>query len=495
MSKSKNSCRISRRNVLMGLGIGATTISALKPARAQLLPVGRRTEQHDVIVIGTGMAGTAASLQAKLDGADVMVLEKRSERQSGGNSRVAGGFFAVPSADAAEAKQQFLDDFIHKGQGRGNVEIYKVLMNRALDDVKWMLDNGAKLLPPVPQPPYHLNVYLASPSAYVGMPNVLNPLRQRFTSVGGKIAYETKAKQLILNNRGQVAGVRAIGQGGVVDYMGNAVVIAAGGYAGNKFLLEELVDPNADALMVRGFPWMTGDGLLMAQDAGAALDDMAGLTSIHVAAVNPKETSAGNPWQALPCCLGINRDGKRYIDESLGYVANGKATLKQPGQTVALIFDEDIKKLPTVASSITLFQNLHVPIIEADTIDELAGKINVPPAALTATVTAFNSAAQDGKAMNAVPSKAAFAYKVQTPKFYAFYPLVPGVALTFGGLVINTNAQVLEADGTVIPGLYAAGEGAGALYYDDYIAGASLINCLVMGRVAGHQAAVGRKKG
>lgn len=492
MPKYKNARRFTRRSVVIGGGSGIASLSALKTAHASLLPQGRQTESHDVVVVGIGMAGTAASLQAKLDGADVIVLEKRTEHESGGNSRVAGGFFAVPNAETAEDKQLYLDDFIHKGQGRGNVEIYKVLTERVIDDVKWMMDNGAKLSAAVPQAPYHLKVHIASPGPYAGMPNVLNPMRQRFTSIGGKVAYETKAKQLIFDNGGQVIGMRAIGRDGITDYMGK-VVIASGGYAGNKFLLEELVDPNADALMVRGFPWITGDGLLMAQEAGAGLDDMAGLTSIHVAAVNPKETSAGNPWQALPYCVGINRDGKRYIDESLGYVANGKATLKQPGQVVALVFDENIKKLPGVMPSILLFQNLHVPIIEADTIAELAGKINVPAAALAQTITEFNNAVRDEKATTAIPAKAAFAYKIQTPKFYAFYPLVPGIALTFGGVVINTNAQVLEPDGTVIPGLYAAGEGAGALFYDDYIAGGSLANCLVMGRIAGHQAALAKK--
>jgi succinate dehydrogenase/fumarate reductase flavoprotein subunit len=91
--------------------------------------------------------------------------------------------------------------------------------------------------------------------------------------------------------------------------------------------------------------------------------------------------------------------------------------------------------------------------------------------------------------LEAKPPKTDFAYKIAAPKFYAFYPLVPGITLTFGGIKINDKAQVQEADGQVIAGLYAAGECAGGLYYDDYIGGGSLVNCLVMGRVAGKQAA------
>ncbi len=80
------------------------------------------------------------------------------------------------------------------------------------------------------------------------------------------------------------------------------------------------------------------------------------------------------------------------------------------------------------------------------------------------------------------------AHKIETPKFYAFKSLVPGITLTFGGIMINEKAQVLEPDGRAIAGLYAAGEGAGHVYFDDYIGGGSLANCLVMGRIAGRQA-------
>jgi succinate dehydrogenase/fumarate reductase flavoprotein subunit len=97
------------------------------------------------------------------------------------------------------------------------------------------------------------------------------------------------------------------------------------------------------------------------------------------------------------------------------------------------------------------------------------------------------------EALAATPPKTGYALKVATPKFYAFYPLVPGITLTFGGIRINGKAQALEADGTVMTGLYAAGECAGDLHYDDYIRGGSLANCLVFGRIAGRGAASEKK--
>lgn len=492
MAKRSKLQGVNRRSLLtgIGLGAGAAGLSALEPARAELLPQGKRTEKHDVIVIGMGMAGTAAALQAKLDRADVVVLDKMSELDTGGNSRLAGGLFITPREDSAQAKQDYYDGLLKQTQGRGNKNVFRLMTDHSAEGVAWLKEQGVQFNPMAPEPPFPVGSYTVSPGLFRGMPIALPALRRRFTTLGGKIVYQAKARQLIMDNDGRVVGVRAVGGDGVVDYLANAVVVTAGGYAANKFILEEFVDPNADVMMVRGAKWATGDGLLMAREAGAGVSGMAGVASLHVAAVSPKEPAAGQPANGVPYFLGINRDGKRYIDESKGYVANGKAALKQPGQTVALIFDSEIAKIqegPAIA--IAAFKNVNLPIIEADTLEELATKIQVPPAQLVATVKAFNDAVKDGKALTADPPKATLAYKVQTPKFYAFYPLVPGITLTFGGLMINDNAQVLEPDGRVIAGLYAAGENAGAVYYDDYIGGGSLTNCLVMGRIAGAQAA------
>jgi len=163
--------------------------------------------------------------------------------------------------------------------------------------------------------------------------------------------------------------------------------------------------------------------------------------------------------------------------------------MNQPGQKVAMIFDENIKRNPGVTGAVKQFERIGLEVIQARSIAELAAKIQVPATQLEKTIADFNTAVKDGAALTAQPPKKAFAFKIETPPFYAFYPLVPGITITFGGIKINAQAQVQEADGKIIPGLFAAGECAGGLYYDDYIGGASLANCLVMGRIAGQQAA------
>lgn len=489
MKEAKTPRSETRRRVLRTLGLGAT-LAAAHPVQASLLPKARRSEKFDVVVIGTGLAGMAAALEAQRSGAKVMVVEKMSEARAGGNTKLAGGLIAIPNDATPEARAVYLDDFTKKAQGRGNADLYKVIAERVLGDVDWLRAQGVEFLKPAPLAPYRISTVTGAPGPYFGMPKALATLRQKFTAAGGKIAYETKARQLIVNDRARVTGVKAVAPSGLVDYLADGIVIATGGYAGSRELMETFVDAGAGAMMVRGIKHATGDGHLMAHEAGAALVNMSGVTAVHIASVATSEPAAGNPFLALPYAVAINKAGKRFVDESKGYVAVGKATLGQPEQTVALVLGEETFRLPTPQMSAATFQKLGVAVVEAASLDDLAAKLAVPAGELKATIEAFNAAVQDGnKAPGATPPKGQLAHKVLGPKYYAFAPLKPGVTLTFGGIAINAQAQALEADGRVIRGLYAAGEAAGGLYYDDYIGGASLANCLVMGRIAGQGAA------
>lgn len=477
---------MSRRTVLAGASVAG--FAAVTPVSASLLPDPEKTEDYDVVVIGSGMAGCAAALEAAGSGARVVVLEKLAENRMGGNSALAGGLFAAPLSASDADKSAFVADFEGKALGRGNSELYRLMAQNITGDLAWLSENGVPFNPPVPSPTYKVQTATVSPGAYMGMPRMLQGLRDRITEAGGSFRFETKAQQLIMNDRAAVSGVRAVGPDGVVDFNAGAVVIAAGGYAGNTQVMEAYSDPNAGALMVRGVTSATGDGLLMGQSAGAGLKGMGGVMALHIAAVDTVETAAGNPFMILPYCLSVNRNGARFIDESKGYVAHGKAVLSQPQQQASLVFDGTIAALPAGEGTLGTFRRLGINIIEAASIEELAESINVPVDALVQTVTDFNAAVQGDKTEGIEPGKAALAHRIEGPTYYAIHPLAPGVTLTFGGLMINGNSEVLEADGRVIRGLYAAGEGAGAPFFDDYVGGASLTNCLVMGRIAGRSA-------
>ena len=342
MNRRKRSDGMTRRQFIKktGIGIGAVALGQSGLAESSQLPKGISKEKHDVVVIGAGLAALSAALEATSQGAKVIVLEKVSRDKSGGNSRLCAGVIATPSENTKEAKDGYYEDFIKKSMGKADPELTRLLADQVLDGVDWLKAQGMEFTPPIPVPGIRGKWVVAAPGLFKGMPKALEKICGVLNKQGVKIAYETKAKELIMDSRGKVVGVKAIDNAGVKDYISEAVIIASGGYSANKEMLELWIDHDADEMMVRGVPWSTGDGIKMAHKAGAILVNMGGIATLHIAGVSPKNTAAGNPFTATPFCVAINKEGKRFVDESKGYVVVGKATMNQPGQKLALVFDE-----------------------------------------------------------------------------------------------------------------------------------------------------------
>lgn len=444
-----------------------------------------------LVVVGSGLAGICAALEARAQGAEVLMLEMQTEEHRGGNTAVSGGAFLAPSADTEAARQAFVESLDASTLGRGNSRLFRVIADRVLGDLSWLAQLGADFLPAYAcAPPHKCSVHPLAPGQFVGTPRLMRSLYEVLDARGVAVHYGVRVTDLVTTPAGTVSGVRATRDGGqdmVVE--ADAVVLATGGYSGNKEALEKYVGPEAAGLSLRGVDWLTGTGIELAQRAGAQVKNMEGIESLHVAAVDPSDPKGGNPSRAIPYSIAINALGERYVDESRGYVTNGKAALKQPGQTVAIVFDSQIRSMPGVQTAITTYRNMGLTVLEASSLEALAAAIKVPRERLEATVASFNEAIDEGRAPTATPAKAAWATPVQVPPFYALYPCRPAITLTFGGLVIDERARVLSASDQVIPGLYAVGEMAGCLFHHDYLGGGSLSNCLSMGRVAGGDAA------
>jgi len=484
------------RRAFIKYGLAAGTAIGVAPIPARLVEAAfvgpqPRSEEYDLVVIGSGMAGMSAALSGAVSGARVAILEKLPEPLAGGNSRIAGGGFCVPQNDTKEARELFVDDFLKKSGGRSDKALTESLAENASSSMAWLMERGIEFKDPVPFPPFHVNLYVAPPGWYRGMPKVLGSMLNECKKLGATAHFQTKAKELLVDASGGIVGVRAFTPKGLVDFRAKGTIIASGGFGANRQMLEQWVGPQADESMVRGGNWATGDGHRMAAKAGVLLVQMGGLDTIHVAAVHPKNRAAGNPFRLIPYALGINRLGKRYVDESLGYVAHGKAAMLQPGMEVALVFDQALADGPVGKAVLGQFAGLGIDPVKGSTLEELAGKINAPAHALAETVASFNAAVKDDKAPAADPPKEKCAVRMDTPPFYAFHPLRPAITCSFGGIKTNLRRQALEADGAPIKGLYAAGECVGGYFIGDYVGGGSLIRCLVDGRLAGEYAARG----
>ncbi|RZS86673.1 precorrin 3B synthase CobZ [Pigmentiphaga kullae] len=444
-----------------------------------------------VVVVGSGMAGIAAALEARTSGAQVVLFEKFEPAVAGGNTRVCGGAFLAPSGQGADAEKAFVESLAECTHGEGNVQLFEVLARHALPSIRWIQDLGAEFLPAYPcSPPYRCSVHPLAPGQFVGMPALVSRLHAALEAAGVSVRFQTEVLEIIVDDGGAVRGVEIRdAQGKKRREKASAVILAGGGYAGNKAWLKQWVGEGADALMVRGVDTAQGEAIDLAARAGASVARMEGLASLHVAAVCPELPGGGNPSRAIPYAIAVNARGERYVDESKGYVANGKAALRQPQQRVSVIVDSAMLELPGVETALKTYGNMGLPVARADTVDELAVQIGVQPAGLKATIQQFNAAIDGTAAMSAEPPKTAWAWPIAHPPFFAFSPLQPAITLTFGGVEIDVSARVRNRDGSCIQGLYAAGEMAGCLFRHDYLGGASLTNCLVMGRIAGREAA------
>jgi tricarballylate dehydrogenase len=195
----------------------------------------------------------------------------------------------------------------------------------------------------------------------------------------------------------------------------------------------------------------------------------------------------------------INANGERFVDEGADfrnytYAKYGRVILMQPSQFAWQVFDAKI--IPMLRDE---YRIKRVTKVRADTLEDLVQKLDdVNAAKALETIKAYNKAVmtevpfdpnvKDGRGTQglAVP-KSNWANTIDTPPFEA-YAVTCGLTFTFGGLKIDTSARVLDTEGAVIPGLYAAGELVGGLFYFNYPGGTGLMNGAVFGRIAGSSA-------
>ena len=454
------------------------------------------TENHDVLVLGSGLAGMAAALSAKEAGAAVTVIDKAPETSRGGNTRFSGGALRCPTAETTP--DMLIDELDRITKGRANRALARVLYGRAEKDVQWLIGLGAPLVDPSVERPdlrggkmsYHVrgNGY-----------GLVESLYPRLAERGVACQFETKATDFLTDGNGRVCGVRAKTRTGYVNLLARAVVMATGGFQANTEMRVRYLGREASSLIVRGSKYNTGDGINMAMAIGGqSMGDWGGFHSAVMDARSEPVEAGETNINSYPYTLMVNRDGERFVDEGadffdVTYVKYGKAILGQSGSIAYCLFDAKLAERELVYCLHREFKPLH-----ASSIARLAQNLGLPGDQLQATVDAYNAAVQpgnfdpekrDGKTTHGIhPPKSNWALPLDTPPYFAF-PVTGGITFTLGGIKVDERARVIDTEDRAIAGLYAAGELIGGLFYDNYPGGASLLRSLVFGRLAGQEAA------
>ncbi|HET7876469.1 MAG TPA: FAD-dependent tricarballylate dehydrogenase TcuA, partial [Methylomirabilota bacterium] len=321
---------------------------------------------------------------------------------------------------------------------------------------------------------------------------------------GCAVQYEAKATRLCTDRTGRVTGLTVRLPDGDHNMDAGAVVLACGGFEANPEWRTRYLGPNWELARVRGTRHNVGDGIRMALEAGA--QPYGHWSSCHAVAWDLNappfgDRKVGDMFQKHSYPLGIivNIHGKRFVDEGADlrnytYAKYGREILTQPQQAAFQIFDQ--KTVPLLREE---YRIREVTKAEAPTIEELARKLEIDPVGLARTVSEFNAAVLEDKPFNPsvldgkgtrgiTPPKSNWAQRVDTPP-YVGYAVTCGITFTFGGLRVNTRAQVLDTEDRPMPGLYAAGELVGGLFYHNYPGGAGLMAGAAFGKTAGESAA------
>lgn len=471
---------MQRRQLLSGLGLSvfsAPLIASAKPVQ----PPQHYDEQADVVIIGTGAAGSSAAARAAELGLSVIVLEKL--RVGGGSTTLCNGGFAVWGTDIQEAKgikdspELFEKEMLSMGKVN-DPELVHRFVTETLPTYKWAKGLGVEFRDVT------TGAGMSVPRQHLTRPpQMLKIFNDLAKAKGAKFVYGTPAERLIVNDSGRVVGVVAKTKNGTRTYHARrGVVIAAGGWAQSKEFLRRF-SPDAENALKLGGLGNTGDGSRMAWALGADLLDVTYTKPTYGFNPNTK-TSAFVMYNGA---IIVNLDGKRYADESLPYKTLGTITLKEKDGIGIQVYDSAIhERAQKDALANTDYLKKNGELYEAATIEELAEKIGLPAKALKQTVATYNEGLSQGKDEFGRTSLSAGGGKptpIEKAPFYAFR--ATSVLLsTYCGARIDVNARVINVFGEPIEGLWAAGEGTGSVHGAAYMSGTSVGKAVVFGKLA-----------
>ncbi len=486
----------------------------------------------DVVVVGAGNAAFCAALAARGRGASVLVLERAPQDEAGGNSRFTAGGMRVAYAGVDDLRRlmpdltddevartdfgtyteaQFLDDMGRVTQYRCDPDLTEVLVKRSLETLLWMHGKGIRFAPIYGRQAFKVDGKFKfwggmTVEAVGGGEGLVEAWTQSAKKHGVEIWYRARATELIADDSG-VHGVRLKKDGKTVEVRARSVVLAGGGFQANPEWRTRYLGPGWELAKVRGTRFNTGDVIRMALDIGAApVGNWSGCHAVGWERNAPEfgDLAVGDQFQkhSYPFGIMLNAEGKRFVDEGADfrnytYAKYGRVILNQPGQFAWQVFDAKVTHLLRDEYRIK-----QVTKASANTLEELVLKLDdVDPKAALAEIEAYNAAVttsipfdpnvKDGRRTTGLAiDKSNWANVLDTPPFDA-YAVTCGITFTFGGLRIDTSARVISTDGEPIPGLYAAGELVGGIFYFNYPGGTGLTNGSVFGRIAGASAAPG----
>ena len=489
--------------------------------------------EADIVIIGAGGAGMTAAIVAADAGMNVIVLE--SQPAVGGNSvKSTGGMNAAKTADqdenefgeeagvektlkaaadnyadnetitalAAEVQAQweawqaapegyfdstelFALDTMIGGKGLNDIDLVNTLVNNSADAIEWLRTQDIDLTDVASfggasvkriHRPLNAEGKVVSVGAYTV------PLLEEACSKRDNLTLmtDTTATEILVDEDGAVCGVAATGKtGNAVTVTAGAVVLTTGGFGANLDMVVQY-KPELEGFMTTNAAGIQGQGIAMAQALGADTVDMEQI-QIHPT-VQADTASLITEGLRGDGAILVNANGERFIDEVGTRDVVSASEIAQPGSFSWLIVDQKMVD----ASSVIQGYISRGLMFSGDTYEALAAELEIPAEAFAATMATWNGYVADKNDPDF--NRTSFANPLDTAPFYAV-KVTAGIHHTMGGLKIDPETHVINTDGEIIPGLFAAGEVTGGVHGANRLGGNAVADFVVFGRIAGEQAA------
>jgi len=448
----------------------------------------------DVVVLGGGVAGLFAAIEAAEMGASTILLE--SEPTIGGSSRLSGGHVTLCETELEPGgRQDLLEDLDDAHHHDSYFELSRVYVDNAADTYVRLKELGVEFIGAM-QYAHMSRPWAHEPGGIGGGAEIVARLEQAAVRRGVRVVVASRAVDLVRDGSGRVIGAEAEGPAGRTRYRARkAVVLATGGFTRNPELIRKYGRPGAELFTPVTGNGSLGDGLRMALDIGAATSYL----EIGVAPTVPVDpVTGGASLVNYKGAILLNKEGVRFCRESDVYLDLSWAGVRQPEQIMIQVYDSTIRKdyLDWRLSAVLgLCHEISASSLEG--LGELLREQHgVDAESLVATVKAYNENVTSGTdpefGRTHLVGTTGGLSRIENGPFFAAV-LKPGTTHFNGGLRVNRNMQVLDAAGDAIRGLYAAGEVTGGFHGKGYLSGSYLGSALIFGRIAGKNAADERR--
>ena len=487
-----------------------------------MVPAVAEGADADIVVIGAGGAGLSAAIEAVENGAEKVIILEMTGVTGGAlnftsGSMSAAGTIIQKEEGVEDTVESYIADIINNGDdfgGQPNVELITVYANKAAEVFDWLYENGMKEatfsvardtgLRSQFAPEHALysipRTYKASPVDKTRYKSAAHEALDKLVAANDKIeiVFNAKATELKANEKGQVLTV--VTEDGTSYTAKNGIIVCTGGYSSNSKLMGQYTE-YGEYYLAGGAPGSDGNALLMMQKVGAGITNMDAIPTFPMGLVAKDDATRGSIASTYTWKTGgivVNQNGERFCNETESNPAPREVALEEQPEAVQYDIYTDKILADLTAAGQAYFMSYYFAsptaagahvMYEGNTIEELAAAINVPAENLKKTIEEYNAAVekgepdQFGREFNVSNTYNITTNKVEGEKYYAIR-LHALCVMTLGGVTANANMQVLDENGNVIPGLYAAGEVVGGIWGKFVSGGTGVMGPIVFGKIA-----------